>query len=158
MDTQIATNSRGFLHAVSCVQSDQDARRFQSVMEHQGFVVERLSQVVAVARFARAKRPTRAPERPAQAPFPEPGTQVQFKVDQERRTGSVVTVLRWPAGHPHCPGRVALLVRSPGWEGLVEPHAAQPVTVVQHPAPAVERPRPIPIPPKRPAVSQPGLW
>ena len=61
MEVQIATNSRGFLHAVNCVINEQDAQRFRSVMERQGFLVERLSQVVAVARFARAKRPTPRP-------------------------------------------------------------------------------------------------
>ena len=156
MDTQIATNSRGFLHAVNCVINEQDAQRFRSVMERQGFLVERLSQVVAVARFARAKRPTRAPERPAQAPLPEPGTRIRFKVDQEVRTGSVVTVLRWPKGHPHCPGRVALLVRSPGWEGLVEPHAALPV---EHLPPSLLQVGATHLPPAQTNLwVQPGLW
>lgn len=58
MDIQIAITRSGHLHAVSTVQSEVDAERFEATMQRQGYQVTRLSGAEAAARFARPVRPS----------------------------------------------------------------------------------------------------
>jgi len=163
-DTQIALSRSGQLHAVSSVQSEDDAARFEATMQRQGYAVTRLTPVEAAARFSSNvvnARPGQVKGQPARTP-PATGSAVRFKLDDGAFvTGTVLTVLRWPAGHPHCPGRVAAVVRSAGVECCVNvddlQDAAPPPVVVAIPAP----PLPVVVPSLPPAADgwvQPSLW
>jgi len=160
MDTQIATTPGGLVHAVSCVQSDEDARRFKSTMQMQGFSVVRLSGAAAALRFARDAQLSRSLEAAARAAHlveqaPPIGTQVRYRWQAEPLTGTVLAVLRFPADHPHCPGRVALHVRSPGLEACLGVDSFE---VVEAEAATPEVP-PVPSRPHAPAGwVQPSLW
>lgn len=140
MDTQVAWNPRGYLHAVSPVHSEDLAVAFLATMTRQGCQVERLTEAEHRARFLLPARPL-APDPVEASPPPTPAPQV----DEVPETGTelvhpllgVATVTH----HVTLPdGQRLAVARGRTGEGLVR--AWTPVLqVAPEPVPAPPPPR-----------------
>lgn len=146
MDTQVAWNPRGYLHAVAPVHSEDLAAAFLATMTRQGCQVERLTEAEHRARFQLPKR-TPAPD-PAEScppPAPAPSAAPDPQLDEIPETGTelvhpllgVATVTH----HVTLPdGQRLAVARGRAGEGLVR--AWSPVLqVAPEPVPAPPPPR-----------------